>query len=54
MANLFLTANKPLLTVMLLCETPEEAIGKIKGAICQGAEEFFGNHGKSSRFFLLF
>ena len=40
MANLFLTANKPLLTVMLLCETPEEAIGKIKGAICQGAEAF--------------
>lgn len=40
MENLFLTAKKPLLTVMLLCETADEAIGKIKGAICQGAEAF--------------
>lgn len=40
MPNLFLNAAKPLLTVMLLCETAEEAIGKIRGAICAGAEAF--------------
>lgn len=36
----FLNQNKPLLTVMLQCRTPETAIGRIRNALCSGAEAF--------------
>ena len=36
----FLNHEKALLTVMLQCETPETAIGKIRNANCMGAEAY--------------
>ena len=36
----FLQYSKPLLTVMLQCETPEVAIGRIRNALCEGGEAF--------------
>ncbi len=36
----FLEQSRPLLTVMLQCNTPETAIGRIRNALCQGAEAF--------------
>lgn len=36
----FLKFEKPLLTVMLQCETPETAIGRIRNALCLGGEAF--------------
>ncbi len=36
----FLKYDKPLLTVMLQCETPETAIGRIRNANCTGGEAF--------------
>ena len=36
----FFRNDKPLLTVMLICETPEVAIGRIRNAICDGADAF--------------
>ena len=34
------TWDRPLLTVMLICETPETAIGRIRNALCDGADAF--------------
>ena len=39
MENTFL-GNNPLLTVILQCETPDVAIGRIRNANCTGAEAF--------------
>ncbi len=36
----FLNQEKPMLTVMLQCETPEVAIGRIRNANCHGAEAY--------------
>lgn len=36
----FLNREKPLLTVMLQCETPEIAIGRIRNANCLGADAY--------------
>ena len=36
----FLNQQKPLLTVMLQCETPELIIGRTRNALCDGAEAF--------------
>ena len=36
----FLNHSNPLLTVMLQCETPEIAIGRIRNANCLGAEAY--------------
>lgn len=36
----FLNNQKPLLTVMLQCETPDLIIGRIRNALCDGAEAF--------------
>ena len=36
----FLNHEKPLLTVMLQCETPETAIGRIRNANCLGADAY--------------
>lgn len=36
----FLKFEKPLLTVMLQCETPEMAIARIRNALCLGGEAF--------------
>lgn len=36
----FLDQEKPLLTVMLECETPEIIIGRVRNALCHGAEAF--------------
>ena len=36
----FLNQPKPLLTVMLICRTPEQAIRRIRNALCSGAEAF--------------
>ena len=36
----FLNHDHSLLTVMLQCETPEVAIGRIRNAQCMGAEAF--------------
>lgn len=40
MNNKFLTSEKPLLTVMLQCETPETAIGRIRNANGLGADAY--------------
>ena len=40
MKGTFLNQEKPLLTVMLQCETPEIAIGRIRNALYCGAEAF--------------
>ncbi len=40
MANTFLDSEKPLLTVMLQCETPETAIHRIRHANQQGADAY--------------
>lgn len=40
MKKSFLNANRPLLTVMLQCETPEVAIGRIRNANCLGADAY--------------
>ena len=40
MNKTFLNQNKPLLTVMLQCETPETAIGRIRNANMCGAEAY--------------
>lgn len=40
MKNSFLDSPKALLTVMLQCATPEIAIGRIRNALCEGAEAF--------------
>ena len=36
----FLNKEKSLLTVMLLCEIPDLVIGRVKNALCHGAEAF--------------
>ena len=36
----FTNSEKALLTVMLLCATPELAIGRIRNALCEGGEAF--------------
>lgn len=36
----FLKYDKPMLTVMLQCETPETAIGRIRNANCLGADAY--------------
>lgn len=36
----FLNQPKPLLTVMLICETPELVISRVRNALCDGAEAF--------------
>ena len=36
----FLKQSRPLLTVMLQCETPETAIGRIRNANCLGADAY--------------
>ena len=36
----FLNQQNPLLTVMLQCETPETAIGRIRSANCRGADAY--------------
>lgn len=36
----FLRQEKPVLTVMIQCETPEIAIGRIRNANCHGAEAY--------------
>ncbi len=36
----FLKSDKPMFTVMLQCETPETAIGKIRNANCLGADAY--------------
>lgn len=36
----FLNREKPLLTVMLQCETPDLIIGRTRNALCEGAEAF--------------
>ena len=40
MSKTFLKYGKPLLTLMLQCETPEVAIGRIRNANCLGAEAY--------------
>ena len=40
MNKTFLNHENPLLTVMLQCETPETAIGRIRNANCLGADAF--------------
>lgn len=40
MKTTFLKHEKPLLTVMLQCETPDVAIGRIRNALCSGGEAF--------------
>lgn len=40
MGKSFLNQNKPLLTVMLQCETPEVAIGRIRNANMLGADAY--------------
>ena len=40
MKKSFLNRNIPLLTVMLQCETPETAIGRIRNANCLGADAY--------------
>ena len=40
MKQTFLNQDKPLLTVMLQCETPQVAIGRIRNALHCGAEAF--------------
>lgn len=40
MKRSFTDPGKALLTVMLQCATPEIAIGKIRNALCEGAEAF--------------
>ena len=40
MSKTFLNHEKALLTVMLQCETPEVAIGRIRNANCLGAEAY--------------
>lgn len=40
MKTTFLGSDKSILTVMLQCETPEIAIGRIRNALCYGAEAF--------------
>lgn len=40
MNNSFLNQPRPLLTVMLQCQTPETAIGRIRNANCQGADAY--------------
>ncbi len=40
MSKTFLNHEKPLLTVMLQCETPETAIGRIRNANCLGADAY--------------
>lgn len=40
MNKTFLNHNNPLLTVMLQCETPEVAIGRIRNANCLGADAY--------------
>lgn len=40
MKKTFLNHERPLMTVMLQCETPEVAIGKIRNALHSGAEAF--------------
>ena len=36
----FLTKDQPMLTVMLQCQTPEVAIGRIRNANCLGADAY--------------
>ena len=40
MKKTFLNQNRPLLTVMLQCQTPETAIARIRNANCMGADAF--------------
>lgn len=40
MKKTFLNQSKPMLTVMLQCETPETAIGRIRNANCLGADAY--------------
>lgn len=40
MKKSFLNHNNPLLTVMLQCEKPETAIGRIRNANCSGADAY--------------
>jgi len=40
MGKIFLNQEKPMLTVMLQCETPEVAISRIRNANCLGAEAY--------------
>ena len=40
MKKSFLNQSKPLLTVMLQCQTPETAIGRIRNANCLGADAY--------------
>ena len=40
MKKSFLKHSNPLLTVMLQCETPDVAIGRIRNANCLGAEAY--------------
>lgn len=40
MKQTFLNCDKPLLTVMLQCETPQTVIGRIRNANCLGADAF--------------
>ena len=40
MSKVFLNKNEPMLTVMLQCETPEVAIGRIRNANCLGADAY--------------
>lgn len=40
MNKTFLNQSKPMLTVMLQCETPEVAIGRIRNANCLGADAY--------------
>lgn len=40
MKTTFLNHEKPLLTVMLQCETPDVAIGRVRNALQSGGEAF--------------
>lgn len=40
MSKTFLNSENPLLTVMLQCETPETAIGRIRNTKCLGADAY--------------
>jgi hypothetical protein len=40
MSKTFLNSENPLLTVMLQCETPETAIGRIRNTNCLGADAY--------------
>ena len=40
MKSSFLHHERPVLTVMLQCETPQIAVGRIRNAISGGAEAF--------------